>query len=142
VLMERRHALRDRYEQREARVEPERIRDDEGRDRKQRVRQDVEQDEQAVMAVYHADGSATSAAISSPKRDRLNRSACRRIAVGSNERSNERSTAETIASANASAAGSSTRTPVSPGFTVSSAPPRASATTGRPHACASSGTMP
>ena len=38
--------------------------------------------------------------------------------------------------------GSSTRTPVSPATTVSSAPPRPSATTGRPHACASSGTMP
>ena len=32
--------------------------------------------------------------------------------------------------------------PVSPATTVSSAPPRPSATTGRPHACASSGTMP
>ena len=38
--------------------------------------------------------------------------------------------------------GSSTSKPVSPGTTVSSAPPRPSATTGRPHACASSGTMP
>ena len=45
-------------------------------------------------------------------------------------------------SANASGVGSSTSTPVSPATTVSSAPPRPSATTGRPQACASSGTMP
>ena len=47
-----------------------------------------------------------------------------------------------IASANAGADVSSTSVPVSPSTIVSSAPPRASATTGRPHACASSGTMP
>src|SRR4051812_991653 len=138
VLPQRRHAFGDRDHLAEAGMEAERVGDHERQQRQQRVRQDVERDEQAVVAIYHDDGSATSAAISSPKRERLNCSAWRRIVPASNRRS----TASATASANASADSSSTNSPVSPGFTVSSAPPRLSATTGRPHACASSGTIP
>src|SRR5262249_50123553 len=138
VLPQRRHPLRDRNQHRDAGMEAERVGGDERDQCQQRVREDVEGDKQPVVAIYHADGSATSADIWSPKRARLNCSAWARMAV----RSKRRSTASAIASANAPDDSSSTSSPVSPGLTVSTAPPRPSATTGRPHACASSGTMP
>ena len=51
VLPQRRNALGDRNQ---AGVEPERVGDDERRDAEQRVGEDVEGDEQPVVAVYHA----------------------------------------------------------------------------------------
>ena len=106
-------------------------------------RDDVERDEQPVVPRIIARARAPQSAttrfdlVAEPRRGRS-----ARRGGGSRRRRIERSTASAIASAKASADGSSTSTPVSPSLTVSSAPPRPSATTGRPQACASSGTMP
>ena len=126
-------------------VEADRVGDDERADAEQGVRDDVERDEQAVVTNHRAASACivsarTSASISSPNRSRPKRSACRRMAsaveaIGSSARRDgigERLDARFRRRAR----------PVSPATTVSSAPPRPSATTGRPHACASSGTMP
>ena len=75
VLLKRRHAFGDRDEAGEDGVEAENVGEEERRDAEQRVRQHVKRDEQPVVAIYHAAGSAISAAISSPNRARLNCSA-------------------------------------------------------------------
>src|SRR5262249_3346429 len=141
VLPQRRQTFGDRNERRQVGVEAQRVGDDEGRDSDQGVREDVERDEQAVVPPQHPTSPPAErirGSISSPKRARLKRSACARIRCASNRRL----TALPIALANASAVSSPTSTPVSPSTTVSVAPPRPRATTGQPHACASSGTIP
>ena len=72
------------------------------------------------------------------KRSRENRSAFRRMAAPSNRSARARASP----SANGSTPGSRTSTPVSPASTVSQAPPRPYATTGRPQAWASIMTLP
>ena len=79
VLRERRQALRDRNQ---ARVKADGVGDDEGADAEQRVGDDVERDQQAVVPDHRAASTApprSSASISSPKRTRPNRSACWRM---------------------------------------------------------------
>ena len=109
------------------------------------VGDDVERDEQAVVALYHraspagghrcrVDGVSDVAARSARGE---NRSACARMRPRS-KRPCPRARGD-ARRRRRPASGSSTSTPVSPSTTVSSAPPRASATTGRPQACASSG---
>jgi len=75
VLPQRRHAFRDRDQRAKAGVEAQRVGNDEREQRQHRVREHVERDEQPVVSIYHDAGSAISAAISSPNRDRLNCSA-------------------------------------------------------------------
>src|ERR1043166_4153167 len=139
VLPQRRNAFGDGNQ---SRVKAERVGDDECGQSEQRIRRDVEGDEQPVETSEHQRGPSASAAIapliSSTKRSRLKRSALRRMRA----RSNDADSAREMPSANAGAERSSTRMPVLPSTTVSVAPPRASATTGVPHACASTGTMP
>ena len=66
----------------------------------------------------------------------------RDAALRSRSGSNLQSSSDLMAAAKASPVDSVTSSPVAPCVTVSHAPPRASAMTGRPHACASTGAMP
>ena len=134
--------LRDRDE---AGVEPQRVGDDERRHAEQRVGEDVERDEQPVVPVHHA--RLVAASVSRDQRFDLVAEplAAEPFGVTPDGRRVEPvgRAARLMASANAAGDGSSTR---KPGFAVDDrfdARRRApSATTGRPHACASSGTMP
>src|SRR5690606_9823977 len=86
VLAERRIALRHRDQ---AGLEAQDVRQDEGGDAERRIGDDVERDEQAVVAPYHRapSGAASVSSITSRmrarKRSRLNVSACARITTGS-----------------------------------------------------------
>src|SRR5262245_52872124 len=143
ILPQRWDAFRNRNQ---PGMKSDRVSEDERRQAQKRVGRHVEGDEDAVEPPQHyRRGSAPCRSspsmrseISCTKRSRLKRSACARIAA----ESHEVCVARAIASANAGADPSSTRMPVVPGTTVSTAPPRPRATTGVPHACASTGTMP
>src|SRR5262249_16215466 len=128
-------ALRDRNQ---PGVEPDRVGDDESREAEQSVGADVEGDQQPVEPAQHQRFASMSAEISRRNRSRPKPSAWLRISCASNRVA----AARAIASAKASADGSSTRIPLFSGTMVSTAPPRPSATTGVPQACASTGTIP
>src|SRR5688572_21064471 len=116
--------------------EADRVGEDERPHREAHVADDVEDDEQAVVASYHRvpAGAMTvswmTSRICCTCRWRANRSADLRMCSGSNDSRAARSSA----AASASTSGSANSTPFSPSTTVSSAPPRPSATTGRPQA--------
>src|SRR5688572_19089978 len=141
VLLERGIPARHRDQ---SALEPDDIGQHERPAREQRVRDHVKSDEQAVVPSYHrvpagaAIVSSITARICSRYRSREKRAAVRATAAGSKRRRATRS----IAAVSDSTSGSANSTPFSPSCTVSSAPPRPSATTGRPHACASTGTIP
>src|SRR4029079_7466529 len=141
VLAERREAFRDGNE---AALEPDDVREHECGDAEDGVGHDVERDEQAGVPSYHRapcgawEVWSMSASISDAKRLRPNVSACARAIAGSK---GSVCTARR-ASAKASGRSSRTSTPVTRSSTVSLTPPRPRATTGRPQAWASTGTIP
>src|SRR5688572_14683524 len=142
VLPDGRLALRHGHELRERGLEPDVIRQQKRRGRRAQVGDHVQEHEQPVVAPQHA-ARASRAELTAIRNSRSNRSvenasACRRIAAESNASGLK----DVIAAANASTDASSTSTPVTPGMTVSSAPPRPSAMTGRPQAMASTGAIP
>ena len=87
---------------------------------------------------FTAIAATTSAIISRANRSSPNRAALARARAGDQVRRPRSSSA----AANAATVASGTSNPVSPGITVSSAPPAARATTGRPAACASTAVSP
>ena len=116
-------------------------------DRQQRVGDDVEGDEQPVVALYHRRSRRRGqrfvdhrAACAPTWCSRENRSACARMRARSNAHRRDPRRAHVPASAGVGS--SNEHAGVARRSTVSSAPPRPSATTGVPHACASTGTMP
>jgi hypothetical protein len=115
-------------------VEAQRVGEDERGHAEHRVGEDVKRDEQAVVAVYHAPAPRSARSSRRRSASRLKRSACggwrpcRTVSSGLRDRVGERL-----------GAGSSTRVRSRRARPSRSAPPRPSATTGRPHACASSG---
>ena len=127
------------------RLEPQRVGDDERRHAEQRVGDDVERDEQAVVAPYHrvscgraCSVSSTAAVISVRNRSRPNARRGRGCAARS-KRSSRRGSS---AGGERLRRGVVDQHPGLPSHDVSRAPPRPRATTGRPHAWASTGTMP
>ena len=126
-------------------LEAQGVREDERRQPEQGVGDDVEGDEQAVVAPYHVSPGRAAivshAALShlvaearpaEPFGVRANRGRVESPAEHLFDRGRGKRVGRRLVHEHAGLAGT----------TVSSAPPRPSATTGRPHACASSGTMP
>ncbi len=142
VALERRVALRDG----QAALEAQHVGQHEGQRGEHRVGHDVEGDEQPVVSLYHEASPAGADIVSSISvRNALAEArAAERLGVppdgGGVERRAERPRECRPPAPPAISDGTST--PVTPSTTVSSAPPRPSATTGRPQAWASTGTMP
>src|SRR3954451_5246519 len=133
ILRERRHTFVDRDHAAEQ-FESQQVGDEERGHAQHHVAEHEKRCQQSVISPHHWAITSWNCCL---KRSLPKVSAWRRMAAASNVRV----AAARIASAKAATEPFCTRIPVTPSTRLSSAPPSASAMTGRPQACASTGTI-